>query len=200
MLIQITNSGENNFTLVSASASYHDTNKHWKLVKNATVTKLNLPVNAGANFTAPYNLNSELRSAEHGLTVWVDLKHGKELHRVTAFNSTVSVVEPATSWFDPQVILMYLIVGAALLGAGYFAFTTYFAPPKKTRKGARKHAKAAPAVVEGTISDTAKGAYDEDWIPAQHKRRTKDGATSGGEATSGAESGPEKARRRRARK
>jgi hypothetical protein len=96
---------------------------------------------------------------------------------------------------------MYLIVITALLGAGYFAFTTYFAPPQKSRKGPRKHAKAAPAVVEGTISDSGKGVYDEDWIPAQHKRRTKaDGATSGGEATSGAESGPEKARRRRSRK
>ncbi|BEI91936.1 uncharacterized protein CcaverHIS019_0407560 [Cutaneotrichosporon cavernicola] len=201
MFIQITNAGENNFTLVSASASYHDTNKHWKLVKNATVTKFNLPVNAGANFTAPYNLNSELRSQEHGLTVWIDLKHGKELHRVTAFNSTVSIVEPATSWFDPQVIFMYLVVGATLIGAGYLAFTMYFEQPKKTRKGARKHAKAAPAVVEGSVSDSGKGAYDEDWIPAQHKRRVKgDAATSGGEATSGAESGPEKARRRRAKK
>lgn len=59
MFIQITNSGLNNFTLVSASASYHDTGKHWKLVKNATVTKFDRPVNAGANFSAPYNLNSE---------------------------------------------------------------------------------------------------------------------------------------------
>ncbi|GMK59442.1 hypothetical protein CspeluHIS016_0800480 [Cutaneotrichosporon spelunceum] len=200
MVIQITNAGTNNFTLVSASASYHDTSKHWKLIKNATVAKFNLPVDAGANFTAPYNLNSELRSQEHGLTVWVDLKHGKDLHRVTAFNSTVSVVEPATSLFDPQVILMYLIIGAALLGAGYFAFTMYSDQPKK-RKGARKHAKAAVAVVEGSISDSTKGTYDEDWIPAEHKRRAKgDGATSGGEATSGAESGPEKTRRRRAKK
>lgn len=59
MFIQITNGGENNFTLVGASASYHDTAKHWKLLKNATVTKFNIPVPAGANFSAPYNLNSE---------------------------------------------------------------------------------------------------------------------------------------------
>jgi hypothetical protein len=97
----------------------------------------------GRHYSPPVSrahTDRRLRSAEHGLTVWVDLKHGKELHRVTAFNSTVSVVEPATSWFDPQVIFMYLIVITALLGAGYFAFTTYFAPPQKSRKGPRKHA------------------------------------------------------------
>lgn len=155
-------------------------------------------------------LTPRLRSQEHGLTVWVDLKHGKELHRVTAFNSTVSVVEPATSWFDPQVIFMYLIVAGALIGGAYLAFTLYFAPQQKTRKGSRKNAKAAPAVVEGVVSDSGKGVYDEDWIPAQHKKRTPAGTprtgtpvvpvVSGGEATSGAESGPEKARRRKARK
>lgn len=149
--------------------------------------------------------DTRLRSQEHGLTVWIDLKHGKDLHRVTAFNSTVSVVEPATSWFDPQVIFMYLVVGAALIGGAYLAFTMYFAPTQKTRKG-RTHAKAAPAVVEGSVSDSGKG-FDEDWIPAQHKKRTPagtprigtPGVVSGGEA-SGAESGPEKARRRKARK
>lgn len=60
MFIQITNTGENNFTLVSASASYHDTSKHWKLVKNATVSKFNnVAVGPGANFSQTYNLNSE---------------------------------------------------------------------------------------------------------------------------------------------
>lgn len=94
---------------------------------------------------------------------------------------------------------MYLVVGAALLGAGYFAFTSYFAPAQKSRKGGRKHAKAAAAVVEGTVSDSGKGGYDEDWIPAQHKVRSGRGtpaAVSGGEA-SGAESGAEKQTRRR---
>jgi copper(I)-binding protein len=59
MFITVQNSGENNYTLVSASASYHDPAKDWKLVRNATVTKLNIPLLAGQNSTAPYRLNSE---------------------------------------------------------------------------------------------------------------------------------------------
>lgn len=59
MLISVQNTGTNNYTLVSASASYHDHSKDWKLLKNATATKLNIPLGAGANATAPFRLNSE---------------------------------------------------------------------------------------------------------------------------------------------
>jgi len=59
MLISLQNTGEKNYTLVSASASYHDHNKDWKLLRNATATKLNIPLIAGSNVTAPYRLNSE---------------------------------------------------------------------------------------------------------------------------------------------
>jgi hypothetical protein len=33
VLLHLINSGEKNYTLVSASASYHDVNNHWALVR-----------------------------------------------------------------------------------------------------------------------------------------------------------------------
>jgi hypothetical protein len=125
---------------------------------------------------------------------------------VTAYNQTVSIVEPAQSWFDPQALFLYLIVGAALVGGAYFAFQSYFVAPqqKKKRRGGAKRAVAT--TVEDVAPVDAK-KFDEDWIPTAHLNKKKlrsdgEGFTSGGEATSGAEaSGPEgKSRRRKAKK
>lgn len=61
LIISLQNTGDKNYTLVSTSASYHDPTdgKNWKLVRNATTSKFNLPLGAGRNITAPYRLNSE---------------------------------------------------------------------------------------------------------------------------------------------
>lgn len=150
------------------------------------------------------------RPQELGLTVWVDLKNDKELTRVTAYNQTVNIVEPAQSWFDPQVIFMYLIVGAALIGGAYAVFQSYFVSPqqKKKRRGGKRAVASTPS--ESAASGADAKPYDDAWIPQEHlkKRGAKagrsdgEGFTSGGEATSGAEaSGPEgKSRRRKSRK
>jgi hypothetical protein len=59
MIISVQNPTENNYTIVSASASYHDPAKNWKLVRNATNIKLDIPLDSGVNATAAYRLNSE---------------------------------------------------------------------------------------------------------------------------------------------
>ncbi|KAL1407017.1 hypothetical protein Q8F55_006430 [Vanrija albida] len=207
LVIQLSNTGAENYTLVSAAASYHDPAKDWKLVKNVTAAKFNVPLIAGGNLSAPFAVNSEFKPQELGLTVWVDVKHGNELSRVTAFNSTVSIVEPASSWFDPGALFIYLVLGAALIGGAYVAVQSYFGDSsagKKKRSGAKR---AAPAPVPVAANPDGK-AYDEDWIPQQHTRKGKkshgaasggEGLTSGGEGvTSGAEtSGAEGKTRRR---
>ncbi|TXT04963.1 hypothetical protein VHUM_03783 [Vanrija humicola] len=207
LVIQLSNTGAENYTLVSAAASYHDPAKDWKLVKNVTASKFNVPLIAGGNLTAPFQVNSEFKPQELGLTVWVDVKHGNELSRVTAFNSTVSIVEPASSWFDPGAIFIYLVLGVALFGGAYLTFQSYFGDAssgKKKRSGAKR---AAPAPAPVAANPDGK-AYDEDWIPQQHTKKAgkksyagaaSEGLTSGGEgATSGGEaSGAEGKTRRR---
>lgn len=59
LVIQLSNTGAENYTLVSAAASYHDPTKDWKLVKNVTASKFNVPLIAGGNLTAPFQVNSE---------------------------------------------------------------------------------------------------------------------------------------------
>jgi hypothetical protein len=170
--------------------------------------RYNVPLVAGANFSAPYTLHSEFRPQEIGLTVWVNLAEQGTTDpssHITAFNQTVSVVEPPTSWLDPSLLFLWLIIGTTLLGGAYAAYSTFFADStKKGRKGGIKRTKAV--VVNEKKEDYPKvKPYEEDWIPASHlknrasKLKKQDGGassggeeiTSGGEVTSGAESGPE---------
>ena len=173
--------------------------------------RYNVPLIAGANFSAPYTINSEFRPGEHGLTVWVDLVENgtPDAERVIAMNQTVSIVEPPTSWLDPSLLFLWLIIGTALLGGAYAAYQTFF--PTQTKKGGKKKIKAVVPKEQPQVYPDVK-PYEEDWIPAHHLKsratKLKGGAssggeelTSGGEIMSGGESGTEgKPRRRKGRK
>lgn len=158
------------------------------------------------------------RPQEIGLTVWVNLAETgtRDIFPVTALNQTVSIVEKPASWFDAQLLFLYVIISAALAGGAYAAYNTYFnAGQKRSGKGGSGPRKVK-AVVAADPKDQAYPnvkPYEEDWIPQHHlksrtsKVRKGDGAvsgsedvTSGGEATSGAESGPEGSARRRKNK
>lgn len=59
MVLTISNKGSNNYTIVGSSSSFHDPIRHWKLLKNGTTTKHKQQLNAGENYTVPYNVYSE---------------------------------------------------------------------------------------------------------------------------------------------
>ena len=122
---------------------------------------------------------------------------------VTALNQTVSVVEPAATWYDPQLLFLYVLLTTAFASGIYYAYNTFWAPPPKKSGSRRAKAKAVvPADTKDQAYPNVK-PYEEDWIPAEHlkarqtklKKRSGAGAassggedvTSGGEITSGGE-------------
>ncbi|ORX36648.1 hypothetical protein BD324DRAFT_458933 [Kockovaella imperatae] len=216
LFIHLDNTGSKNYTLVSAAASFHNVENNWALIKNASTLRYNVNLLSGSNLTAPYQVFSEFRPQEMGLTVWVNLVDAstKEVSRVTAMNQTISVVEQPASWADPQLLLLFVILGAALLGGAYAAYSSFFDAGSKKSKGTKKRTTVVTAKESAVPGQPAAKSFEEDWIPAHHlkaksKPRRRDGGntsggedlTSGGEVTSGAESGPEgKVRRRKAKK
>lgn len=122
---------------------------------------------------------------------------------MVAYNQTVNVVEPASTWFDPGLIFLYLLLTAAFASGIYYAYNTFVAPPtKKSGKGGPRKIKAVVPAEKGKQYPDVK-PYEEDWIPKEHlkHRQTKlskkstggaassggEDFTSGGEMTSGGE-------------
>lgn len=122
----------------------------------------------------------------------------KEIIPVTAFNQTVTIVEPPTRWFDPSVLFIYALLLAVLGAGGWLAYQA-LTGGQKGKKGSKRTVKKAVVVAkQDQQSYPNVRPYEEEWIPAHHlksggsklKKRGKGvpGASSGGEElTSGGE-------------
>lgn len=169
------------------------------VVRNLTITPLNVVIPAGQAETLTYSFSTEMHPQELRLNIFTMVTDGKDLaYSISAFNGTVSVVEAPTSIFDPQMIFLYMILGSAFLGTCYFVYNTWittFFPQKrrggkggeraKTSSGRSKKVDPADQVsvigADGPAVTSGAKAYDESWIPVQHlqkpeARRVKSGA------------------------
>ncbi|KAI9620460.1 hypothetical protein H4Q26_013672 [Puccinia striiformis f. sp. tritici PST-130] len=143
------------------------------------------------------------KEGDIGLRIWVEWSGPKgKKHQSMAYDSTVTIQEPPTRWFDPQLILLYIILGSAFGGIGYMVYNSYVVPAKPARSLKPKPSAEAPLLSNSGNSKVAtptgaSGAYEEEWIPAGHSVRSpakKAGTGTGGEESSGGEG---KARRRK---
>jgi hypothetical protein len=58
-------------------------------------------------YIIPYMLNAEEREGNVGLRIWVEWSGPKgKKHRSMAYDSTVTIQEPPTRWFDPQLYVL----------------------------------------------------------------------------------------------
>ena len=74
------------------------------IVRNLTTTRYNVEIPAGEKESLAYNFATELHPQELRLNLATILSDSKgSFYTVPAFNETVSIVEPDTSIFDPQM-------------------------------------------------------------------------------------------------
>lgn len=77
-----------------------------QIVKNLTTARFNVAIPAGAKESISYSFTTELRPQELKLNLAVVVQDKKgTAFSLQAFNETVSVVEPDTSIFDPQMFV-----------------------------------------------------------------------------------------------
>ncbi|KAF9000621.1 hypothetical protein BDQ17DRAFT_1359240 [Cyathus striatus] len=198
LTISVENKSDRNVTLVSVTGSLHhpDTNA---LIKNLTTLKYGVPVLEGVKIQLPYAFHSEYR--DHRLTIWLEHVVDDDTYRVNAFDSIVTVVEPAVSIFDLKLLSTYLIVAGILGGLVYLAYLSFVPQSKKTRsKKATVPSVSSPI---GSVTATGAGGYQEEWIPEHHLRKTKSkkqvdavSGTSGDELSGGEISGAEMKKRK----
>ncbi|CAG5182846.1 uncharacterized protein ALTATR162_LOCUS10364 [Alternaria atra] len=160
-----------------------------QILRNLTRQRYSIQIPAGANETIPYSFTTEMHPQNLRLQLVTVLKDSKNnLITVPVYNETVSIVEAPTSFFDPQIIFLYLVLLGAFGGTVYFVYNTWistFFPQKKGRGKGGERAKMSSgqskkvdpadqvAVVgaDGPAVTSGAKAYDESWIPASHLQR-----------------------------
>ncbi|KAI1976991.1 hypothetical protein LOZ53_002024 [Ophidiomyces ophidiicola] len=151
-------------------------------VRNLTTSRPGIEVASNSEATIGYDISTELLPQDLALNLAavVSRKDGL-LFTIPAFDGPVSIVEPAMSIFDPQVIFLYVVVLGSFVGACYLFYTLWIAPyfPQK-RKPAKAHDRTKKSSRDQTGVDSGDQApetpavaksYDTEWIPAHHINR-----------------------------
>ncbi|EMD87952.1 hypothetical protein COCC4DRAFT_173291 [Bipolaris maydis ATCC 48331] len=160
-----------------------------QIVRNLTSKRYSIEIPAGAEETVPYSFTLDMHPQNLRLELITVLKGANNtVFTIPAYNETVSVVEAPNSFFDPQILFLYLVVLGAFGGTVYFIYNTWistFFPQKKghgkggerARMSSGQSKKVDPAdqvaVVgaDGPAVTSGAKAYDESWIPASHLQR-----------------------------
>ncbi|TQV99074.1 hypothetical protein V2A60_004569 [Cordyceps javanica] len=150
------------------------------ILRNLTASQYNLPVAAGQSAQVPYAFALDMQPQDVRVQLTALLTDSKGgIFPVVAYNGTASVVEAPTSFLDPQIIFLYLVLSAAFAGTLYFVYKTWiealFPPAKKAPRTPKKAKKVdADAVLtssEPSATATGSKTYDESWIPDHHIAR-----------------------------
>lgn len=75
-----------------------------RIVRNLTTTRYNVEIPAGQKESLSYSFATELHPQDLRLNLAAVLSDSAgAFYTIQAFNETVSIVEPDTSFFDPQM-------------------------------------------------------------------------------------------------
>ncbi|KPV73129.1 uncharacterized protein RHOBADRAFT_65485 [Rhodotorula graminis WP1] len=203
--VRVHNHGSEPVTVTRIRGQFREAHGRERALRNTTVMPLGLPVGPGQKSPLlPYKFFSENKQGDVGLRVWIDfIDSTRRQHTVLGYDSTVTVVEPKGSWFDLELLFLYVLLGSAFSGLAYLLYTSYLAPvvapaPAKSSGGGARRPQAVTAK-SSTIVDNTDGTrtkVDDEWVPEHHLRTRKARAAGATSGTSGDESEGAKGRRK----
>ncbi|KAK3066359.1 hypothetical protein LTS18_001787, partial [Coniosporium uncinatum] len=112
-----------------------------QVMRNLTATQYNIEIPAGEKETIQYSFVNEMHPQDVRLSLMAVLVAGEAekqaIYTMQVYNETVSVVEAPMSFFDPQIIFLYLFLVAIFGGTCYFIYKTWITTlfPQKRRGG-----------------------------------------------------------------
>jgi len=153
-----------------------------RIVRNLSTVQYGVQIPAGEKETVPYSFVTDMHPQELRLNLAAVVgDQENSFYTFQAFNGTVSVVEPNTSVFDPQIIFLYLFLLGLFGTVIYFFYNIwvapYFAPKRRggertKRPAAKKVDEAVPVGgADGPAVSTGAKPYNEEWIPQHHMQR-----------------------------
>ncbi|TNY19665.1 hypothetical protein DMC30DRAFT_291306, partial [Rhodotorula diobovata] len=174
--VRVSNHGHEPVTVTRVRGQFREAHGRERPLRNTTVMPLGLPVGPGQKSPLiPFKFHSENKVGDVGLRVWVDFVDGaRRSHSVLGYDSTVTVVEPKGSWFDLELLFLYLLLGSAFSGVAYLVYTSYLSPtPVATKSAAaarrRPHAVTAKSASIVDNTDGSRVRVDDEWVPEHHR-------------------------------
>jgi hypothetical protein len=160
------------------------------VVRNLTAVQYAVDVPAGEKKELPFSFALDMQPQDVRVQLTAVVMNDKgEIFQVQAADEVAAVVEAPVSFFDPQIIFLYLFLSAAFAGILYFVYKTWIEalfPQSSTKRtpGAPKTPKREiSSPVEVTASSSDAKSVDQSWIPDHHinrpsARRVKSGASA----------------------
>ncbi|PYH91702.1 putative translocon-associated protein, alpha subunit [Aspergillus ellipticus CBS 707.79] len=152
-----------------------------QIVRNLTAHRYSIEIPAGQEESISYSFATEMHPQDLRLALASVITDAEgNFFTLYAYNGTVSIVEPETSIFDPQIIFLYFFLLACFSGIVYFFYTVWIAPyfPQKrraakpeTKKSTGASKKEAPVEAPTSPAVSSATTYNAEWIPSHHINR-----------------------------
>ncbi|KAF9976596.1 hypothetical protein BGZ65_007777 [Modicella reniformis] len=160
------NSGKTDLKVNLIIGTISESDDFSNVIRNLTAYRYATTLKADATLILPYTITMDLPSREVGLTLLADITDSTKNHfPMVVYNSTVTFSEPIQSWFDAQLIFLYILIACIFAAIGVF-FKDSVAPESK--KASKKTPSMTPE--ERVAAEEKSKILDEDWIPEHHKK------------------------------
>ncbi|ORX98591.1 hypothetical protein K493DRAFT_313602 [Basidiobolus meristosporus CBS 931.73] len=158
MVISFANNGETELSVATVQGAFVHPDNFEQVLRSLTPLKVNKKVAAGDIIEIPFKFYADFSPTELGLVVSVDFADKAKTTFNEVAHSAVVMLISTESIFDIQLLSVYLLLIAGVVGIGYMIKNTYFKPAPKKR--------AAPQPV-APVKDTEK-KVDQSWVPEHH--------------------------------
>ncbi|KLU88490.1 signal sequence receptor alpha chain [Magnaporthiopsis poae ATCC 64411] len=158
-------------------------------LRNLTAVKYDVEVPAGDKRSLTYSFTLDMQPQDVRVNLIAVVTNAKgQTFQVPAHSDKASVVEPPTSFLDPQIIFLYLVLTAVFGGTLYFVYKTWIEalfPQTKRAPRSKKPTPFTPVAAPakrfeeplsgnesaGGATSGADAGFDASWIPAHHINR-----------------------------
>ncbi|GAA5992253.1 hypothetical protein JCM5350_006324 [Sporobolomyces pararoseus] len=189
--LRVTSHSSDPLKVVSVHSQYYESGGKERPLRQSTNMPLALDLPPrGKTPVIPYRFHSENKIGQVGLRVYVDvLDASLKKWTYLGYEGTVEIVEPTGSWFDLELISLYIILTGFFGSIGYLVYKSYILNPSssttttgsgKKRRGPRPNIVAKDSEIRDSAEAVKDGekVLDQDWIP-DHHLRSRNGTKGG---------------------